>query len=433
MIPYALALGASTMQVGLLSSARNFLTCVVQLRAADMVARLGSRKAVVLRMTALQVWLWVALACVAPVFGSFAVGALVVLYTAATAFAAIGAPAWGSLVSEYVPEPERGRFFGARARLAGICTAAASLIAGGVLFLTSGRPTLGFAILCLGAAAARAASWELLSKYHEDPWREAPRLRTTFRHFIRRLPRHNFVRFACTLAAANGAAQVAAPFFAVYLLEERQLGYLAYTAVTVAGSFTGFLASPWWGRLGDRVGNQAVLRWTMLGVAPLPILWPLAAHPAALAGLNALGAFLWAGLNLSATNFLYDAVSPPKRHTGLAYFNVLSGLGVSIGALFGGWAIERLPTIGHSQLVGVFLLSTVLRLLAAVAFRLSVREVRAVRDVGLREVMLDEAEQRIVQVLGFFSVRPERELPRRRPMPHRRWPSRAARRPSDTT
>jgi len=28
---------------------------------------------------------------------------------------------------------------------------------------------------------------------------------------------------------------------------------------------------------------------------------------------NVLGAFLWAGLNISATNFLYDSVSPPKR------------------------------------------------------------------------------------------------------------------------
>ena len=40
---------------------------------------------------------------------------------------------------------------------------------------------------------------------------------------------------------------------------------------------------------------------------------------------NAAGAFLWGGLTLCSTNFVYDAVTPPKRHTCLAYFNVGQG------------------------------------------------------------------------------------------------------------
>lgn len=31
--------------------------------------------------------------------------------------------------------------------------------------------------------------------------------------------------------------------------------------------------------------------------------------------MNIAGSFLWSGLNLASVNFLYDAVSPPKRHT----------------------------------------------------------------------------------------------------------------------
>ena len=42
-----------------------------------------------------------------------------------------------------------------------------------------------------------------------------------------------------------------------------------------------------------------------------------------------------------------------------------------------------------------------------------VREVRAVRNVGLREVMFDLIGQSFVAVLGFFSVRPEEEKKRR--------------------
>jgi hypothetical protein len=138
-----------------------------------------------------------------------------------------------------------------------------------------------------------------------------------------------------------------------------------------------------------------------------------------MAGLNVAGSFLWGGLNLCATNFVYDAVSPPKRHTCLAYFNVLNGLGVSAGALAGGVAIEYLPPLGSSAFATVFVCSTVLRLAAATTFRRFVREVRPVRQVGLREVVLDPLGQ-LLEVIGFFSVKPEKEQKRPAAHPRRR-------------
>jgi MFS family permease len=245
---------------------------------------------------------------------------------------------------------------------------------------------------------------------------EHPHLRFTLWEFLRALPRSNFARFACCLAALNFAAHVAAPYFAVFMLEELRFGYATFTAVVLAGSITGFLSSTWWGRLGDRVGNQAVLRWAVAAVAPLPVLWALLPNPVGLGVLNMAGAFAWSGLNLSATNFLYDAVSPPKRHTCLAYFNLLNGVGIALGAACGGVLVERLPAGGAgTPFIFVFLVSAVLRGVAALAFPRLVREVRDVRPVGLREVVLDEAGQRLEQVLGFFSVRPERERDGGRP------------------
>ena len=95
------------------------------------------------------------------------------------------------------------------------------------------------------------------------------------------------------MGAVNLATHLAAPFFAVYLLRELGFGYLTYTAVVLAGSVTGFLMSPWWGRVGDRFGNHAILRWTVVGTSVLPALWPMADHPLWMAAANATGAFLW--------------------------------------------------------------------------------------------------------------------------------------------
>jgi predicted MFS family arabinose efflux permease len=281
--------------------------------------------------------------------------------------------------------------------------------------------TTGFALLCVLAAIARAVSWRLLRLHHEDPWEESPHLRFTLWRFLRQLGRSNFATFTVCLAFVNFSAHVAAPYFVVYQLEEVGIGYLTYTVIALAGSTTGFFTSAWWGRTGDVYGNQAVLRWTASVVSVLPISWILFPHPVSLAAANVLGAFLWAGLNISATNFLYDSVSPPKRHTCLAYFNVLNGLAVAAGPVVGAGLFELAPRMGGSGFATVFVCSAGLRLVASVTFRYFVREVRPARRVGLREVMLDLAEEGLVQVLGFFSVAPEREDGRADERPRRRW------------
>jgi MFS family permease len=401
MVPYALALGATSFEAGCLSSVRNLALALVQLFSADAVGRLGSRRSVVLWTVGVQAALWLPLALAGPLLGRWAVAGLVAGYTLATASAALGAPAWGSLVAEYLPAGERGRFFGLRARTVGLWTTLASLAAGGVLQVTAGRPWLGFGLLCIAAGASRLAAWRWLARLHEEPWREEPHRRFSFWQFVRKAPRSNFARFSLSIAGLSFATHVAAPYFAIYMLRELHYGYLVYTGVVLAGSVTGFLASPWWGRIGDARGNHAVLRWTVVGVTVLPALWTLSGHPAWMATLNLTGAFLWGGLNLSASNFLYDAVTPAKRHTCLAYFNVLNGLGVSLGALAGGWALGALPALGGSPFLTVFCASAVLRALAALAFHRFVREVRPVRQLALREIVLDLVGQRLVSVLGF--------------------------------
>jgi MFS family permease len=347
-----------------------------------------------------------------PLFGPHAVAAVIALYTVGTAVSALGGPAWGSLLADYIAPEERGAYFGRRARLAGVSTTLAGLVAGSVLQLAA-RGTAGFAALCFGAGVSRAFSWRALFALHDRGWRDEPHLRFGFVRFLARTPQSNFARFSLCLALSSFAAHVSAPYFAVYLLEEAGYSYASYTLVILSGAITGTLCSPWWGQLSDRVGNHAVMRWTLAGVSVLPALWLVSPHPLWMVGANVLGAFLWGGLNLSAANFVYDAVSAPKRHTCIAYFNVLNGLGVSAGALAGGLLYDALAGVHPAPYVVVFYASVALRMVAMLAFQNAVREVRPVRPVGLREVVLDLVGQRLVGLLGFLSVRPEQEFPRR--------------------
>jgi MFS family permease len=410
MIPYVLALGATPFQAGLLSSFRNLVLAGVQLLSPGFVRRTGSRRSLVLWTIALQAALWLPLAFAQPLFGAGAVVAVIVGYTLGSASAMLGGPAWSSLVADYTPPAERGRQFGRRARLAGIAATVAGLAAGGALELNRGNAVTGFAVLCASACLARVASFGAVTRFHDRGHVEEPHARFSFLQFVRATPRSNFARFSMCMSANSLATHVAAPFFAVYLLERAGYSYAEYTLVMLGGALTGMLAGPWWGRIGDRVGNQAVLRWTTSGVALLPALWIAFDHPAWMLGANVAGAFLWGGLSLSATNFLYDAVTPAKRHACVAYFNVLNGLGTSAGALLGGWLVAWAGSEGLTPFYAVFAISAALRLVSAWGFRRFVHEVREVDRIELRRLM----GERLIGVLGLDGRPFERRGPQRR-------------------
>lgn len=417
MIPYALALGASAFQAGLLSSVRNFILSLVQLKSAEAASWFHSRKKLVLWTALVQGILWVPLAVVGPLFGQWAVPALITLYTLGTASAALGAPAWGSIVSEYLAPQERGRFFGRRIRVVGGWMTVAGLAAGILLQWSAATPLVGFGLLCAAAALSRMVSRYWLSRLKEGTWQEPAESQFSFWQFIRQVRTSNFAQFSLCLGLFNFATHLAAPYMAVYMLQELRFGYFTYAVVVLTGSTAAFLSATRWGAAGDRFGNMLVARSTMVAISILPLLWPLSRAPLWFFLMFLIGGSLWGGLDLAMVNFVYDASSPRKRTRCLAYFNVINGCGVSLGALAGGWLIGWLPPLYSSSIVSVFYCSAVLRFLAAVVFIRAVREVRPVRQVGLREVMYDLVGQRVIHVLGFLSVIPEAEV--KQPDPER--------------
>ncbi len=401
MIPYALALGASALQAGLISSARNFVVSIAQVRSVEAVHLAGSRRRLVLWVVGLQAALWVPIAFVQPLFGGWAVAALIALYTIGTTGAALGGPAWGSMVSEYLPGEKRGRFLGQRDMLVGIGTAAAGMLAGALLHRLSARPLAGFALLCLMAALCRGLSWLSLRSLVDLPWHEPAAIRASFRSFLRRAPHDNFVRFSLCFGAFNFAVNFAVPYLTIYMLMELRYGYLTYAVITLSGTMLGNLLIPRWGRVADRRGNRVVLRWTMAGASLVPFIWGLSARPEWLMFAHLIGGFLWGGINLCAVNFVYDAAGPSTRTRSLAYFNVINGCCISLGTLAGGWCLTGLPEVNGSAFIGLFMVSGVMRCLATALFDSVVKEVRPVRQSGLREVLRDLVGQRVVQILGY--------------------------------
>ena len=379
--PFIISVGASVRQIGILSAVPNLMAALLQLKSAEITDRLGSRKKVLNIFVFLQAAMLIFMA----LFTIFWTGyiyifiALVALYTS---FGAFATPAWGSLMSDVVPESKRGEYFGWRDMLNNFVIILAMLSAGVIIhFSKNSSLTAGFAIVFSLACLSRMASWYLLRKIYEPPLQQNTSGKITFLSFISRTKENNFARFVISISMMSFSVNLAAPFFAVLMLRELHFSYMLYTAIILTASVTVFLTIRSWGMHADRIGYIKIIKSTSLLISFLPLLWIANRNPVFLVIVQVLAGFLWAGFNISASNFIFDAVPSHERTTNIAYFNVINGTSLFAGALIGGFLVKELPPLFGSRILALFLISSILRIAVTFMMILRLQEVRKVKDV----------------------------------------------------
>jgi MFS family permease len=363
-VPLAVFLGAGSGMIGWVVAAPSLLAAVAQFFVVDVLRAVANRRRLLVIGAILQ-GLLLAPVAVLPLLAPG--GRIWALLAALAAFRVVGGfmgPVWGSLMSEYLPANERGRYFGDRSRLLGLCGILMLVVFGlGLRGVSSGR---GLAVVFAVGAACRLLSVRWMRRMIDLPEPRAEQLvtRLDVALFLRLLRGSNFVGFTAYVAAVTFATQLASTFFAVHMLRDLRFGYLAYSAVRMAASLGGFLAFPLWGRHADHAGNARVLKLVGWLVALVPLPWILFESVWPLFVAEIFSGAVWAGFNLSSANFVYDAVGPERRVRALGYFNVATGLAIFFGAALGGGLAEILPPLRGSSMHTLFLLSAALRLAA---------------------------------------------------------------------
>ena len=393
--PFGIFLQATTLQVGILSTLPQLFGAVMQWTGAIRMDRFPSRRQVIVGGTLFQGLLWIPICLLPFLFGRGEVAVWLLMGFVLLYQGANGAivPIWNSLIGDLVEPHIRGRFFGNRNRLAGMSTFVSLLMGGCVLHLFAwwDHTAVGFLIIFLAAFLARLNSVHWLKRYADPEFRLSPEQIFTFRQFLRRSPHSNFAKFVFFVAAVNFGVSFSGPYFALYMLRDLHLSYLEFTAVTAAAAVSQFLTFRYWGGLSDRFGNKKILNLCGWGVGLVPMLWLVSHNLGYLMGIQAYAGFVWAGFNLSAANFMFDAVTPPKRARCVAYQGLVNGVCILFGSVCGGIAASQLPgsfAIGPwiwtpvSALPVIFFLSGLIRFVAAGLLLKKFREVRPVEPIG---------------------------------------------------
>jgi MFS family permease len=313
---------------------------------------------------------------------------LLLSYCLYVVVANISGPAWFSWVGELVEEKDRGKWFAKRTFVHSTISVIFSLLA--AIFLDwqkdKGTIFLGFIILFSIGIVARYISRHYLRKQYEQKLELYDGYYFSFWQFLKKAPKNNFGRFTLFRATLDFATYIASPFFAVYMLRNLEFSYVIYMVIALSQTLFSILFVKFWGRFSDRYGNYQIFKITVIIIPIYPLLWLISSNPFYLIFVpQLLGGFAWAGFNLSASNFVYDAVTPQRRGLVVSYYNLLIGVGIFLGATIGG-LIALLDIQFMDIILFSFIISAIARGIVCIVMIPMFKEVRNLEKFDNSEI-----------------------------------------------
>jgi MFS family permease len=386
---FALLLHATPFQLSILSAIPQLIGTWAQLVSVKVAHWFPSLASQVFWGIIGQSLSWIpilALPLLYPDQGPWLLIAAVAVYFTFTHFTS---PAWNSLITDLLESNERGTYFARRSRTIALTSFLALCLAGALLSFFEQQQLLwvGFAVIFLAAGLCRSTSALLLLKVRGLPSHEPSGNPTGFLIFLRTGMSENFRHFLLFSGLMHSAVLVAGPFFVIYLLQELHLAHWQYGTWLAAGIIGQFLTLPAWGQFGDRFGNKALLTFTGLLVAFLPMLYLFGTAWPFLVTVNFFGGVVWAGLGLGLNNYVFDVVQPTDRGKAVAIASIVNGIGWTMGTVVGSVLIDTLPNRLQagtltlepvSNLPFIFFFSGLLRLIVSMTLLRTFHEPRHV-------------------------------------------------------
>tara|TARA_Y100000310_G_scaffold339940_2_gene434184 strand:- start:1767 stop:3173 length:1407 start_codon:yes stop_codon:yes gene_type:complete len=381
--PFALALNATSSQIGVMNALVSLLPAFVQLKASRFIEKY-SRKKIAVFFTALQALMFIPIIFTSYLFFRGTPGTVWILIGFVVLFYIFGAaagPAWFSWMGSLVPEDGRGKYFSKRNRITGFF-GLITMLTGGLLldrFETTGYILVGFGLLFVLAMMARLISSFLFTRHYEPRLKIHKKDYFSFWQFLKSGRDTPFGKFTIFTTLMRISTNIAGPFFAVYMLRDLGLSYTWFMAITVSGIIFHLVFYPLLGKVSDKYGNIEILKFSCILMAIVPFLWLVSKNPFYLISVpQVVGGFAWAGFWLTTSNYIYDSVKQEKRGLGIAYYNLLNGMGLFLGAGIGA-GIALLNISFMNKMLFIFLISGFARLLIILIRGKKLKEVRHVK------------------------------------------------------
>lgn len=371
---FAVRLGASNYQIGLLSSAPALVGLLAMIPGAKYVDSRSEKK----RITSLFMWghrTFYLLLALIPLFAEGSRASLLVLLIALMNFpGAISNVAWQGFIATVVPSERRAAAFADRNRLMNIVGTFAVLLAGRALDVIP--YPLGYRIMfTLAFVLAIGEIWvftrfsELQSSGAEERTQDMP-----WQRFIRALPRSiaadikgmshqtRFLRFTGTSLFFHFAWQIAWPLFTLYQTKELGANNLWISILALSNTGGSLLGYGFWVKYSQKHGSLKTLFASTLGIFIVPLVYAYSRSLVVIAFFNILTGVIFSGVMLSLFNSLLEMTPEESKTTYIGYYNTAITASAIAAPLAG---VALLNVFGYRV---AFLLAAALRLLGSLAF-----------------------------------------------------------------
>lgn len=370
---YALEMGASRLQIGVLSALPIFAN-LAQLGGAFLIERRGDCKRLCLVTTLIGRLLWIPI-FLAPLSlsgsGVTGIWCMLTLLAVTSLCSSAGGVCWLVWTKNLIPESRIVAFLGRRH----VYNTGLSLVMGmmAASYLDwmrgNGKAIAGFQIVFAVAIGCGLSGLILLSAI------PAPAMSATNSASLRRLALAplgdaRFRKLLVYYGVWNAGVQLAQPFFAVYMIQKMHLSFGYITVLATISSTLGLVTSNFWTRQFIRFGTKPILLIVTLADLIITMLWLfLTPDRCGLLILIHCAGIFSAPLAMAPNNMLFRLCPEKNSSFYMAVFNSVIGMAGAVAAVGGGilataflnWHIP-IGSVDVGGLKLLFLISAIVRL-----------------------------------------------------------------------
>jgi MFS family permease len=362
--------------LGILGSMIHLFSGLLYIKLPAAAEALGSRKRAVLIIGLLDAITWLPLVFAFLFFQSLPLFIFIALWVISIVPAIIITPLLFSWVSDLIPVNQRGRYFGMRSIIGGAAYLGLFYAMGHLLNLFNGRLAVGYAIIFFIAFAGQMISWFIYRRMYEPKQTEKKDECFGFIDFMKAARHSNLGKFIIYVSLLNFTIYLALPFLSVFILEDLGYSYALFTLLMLSQTGGKLLSLGLWGRFADMKGNLQMIAIVSILTPIAPFLWLISRDVIFLIFAMLFSGVVWAGLELCAPNFVYEAAPAGRGMKYVSYYRGLSEIAMAIGMLMGGYLATHIYPIMNIKLLTLFVLSGITSIIVIVIMLPRLSEVR---------------------------------------------------------
>ncbi|MEI7849025.1 MAG: MFS transporter [Chloroflexota bacterium] len=376
---YFLALGATSSQIGLYTALTSLAAAACLLPGALLVERYGHRKEITVWFGGTLARFALLVLAILPfgLSGQSLIWALIIFSVIRSMGGNLAFPAWMSITGDIIPLEGRGRFFGSRNFVMVIAGMLITYLVGE--FITRVGSPQGYqlaVILAFGVGMLATYFFtQIKDQQAEQPVHSS--MSVSILDMVKDLRAAPlFLTFCFASALWNFSINIAGPFFNVHMVQNLKFTAAMVGVAAVSSSVSKLFIQRKVGELSDRWGPGKVQMVTMFLIPILPICWVFVTQLWQIVILNLFGGFLWGAFELVSFNFLLQLTPGSQRARYSAIFQIIVTIALGGGAALGSSIIFWW---GYN---GIFLVSAVGRIGAALMFLNLIRNLRSPHSTG---------------------------------------------------